>query len=206
VNLEHEAMTVPELKELCREQGLKVGGTKAELIERLSDIEETVSDEEYEKVELRCPNCNQRLRVPGVYTGGLNCPACSTKFSSDSSGSSSPVPPIITLQDPIRLNIIAGTLGFISIISMLGLLSVAGGLLMEPGLGLFLFCLVLWLTLPWVGFVMSKQAREIQKEKGDPDIVSLIMMIILGIQGVISALIFLYVISFFLLASMAFEG
>ena len=113
---------------------------------------------------------------------------------------------ILTLQDPIRLNIIAGTLGFISIISMLGLLSVAGGLLMEPGLGLFLFCLVLWLTLPWVGFVMSKQAREIQKEKGDPDIVSLIMMIILGIQGVISALIFLYVISFFLLASMAFEG
>jgi len=90
--------------------------------------------------------------------------------------------------------------------AMLGLLSVAGGLLMEPGLGLFLFCLVLWLTLPWVGFVMSKQAREIQKEKGDPDIVSLIMMIILGIQGVISALIFLYVISFFLLASMAFEG
>ena len=177
------------------------------MIERLSDIEETDSDEEYEKVELRCPNCNQRLRVPGVYTGGLNCPACSTKFSSDSSGSSSPVPPIITLQDPIRLNIIAGTLGFISIISFASPFIDAGSLDgTDSSLGLFLFCLVLWLTLPWVGFVMSKQAREIQKEKGDPDIVSLIMMIILGIQGVISALIFLYVISFFLLASMAFEG
>jgi len=34
---EFETMTVPELKELLREKGLKVGGKKSELIERLSE-------------------------------------------------------------------------------------------------------------------------------------------------------------------------
>tara|TARA_Y100000766_G_scaffold96362_1_gene82231 strand:- start:465 stop:1142 length:678 start_codon:yes stop_codon:yes gene_type:complete len=34
---EFEKMTVPELKELLREKGLKVGGKKSELIERLSE-------------------------------------------------------------------------------------------------------------------------------------------------------------------------
>jgi len=34
---EFETMTVPELKELLRERGLKVGGKKSELIERLSE-------------------------------------------------------------------------------------------------------------------------------------------------------------------------
>ena len=35
---EYEAMTVPELKDLLRERGLKVGGNKSELIARLLDL------------------------------------------------------------------------------------------------------------------------------------------------------------------------
>jgi|TARA_B110000014_G_C20080326_1_gene564416 large subunit ribosomal protein L32e len=44
---EFETMTVPELKELLREKGLKVGGKKSELIERLS---------EYSVVEAESPS------------------------------------------------------------------------------------------------------------------------------------------------------
>ena len=34
---EYDKLTVPELKELLRERGLKVGGNKSELIARLQD-------------------------------------------------------------------------------------------------------------------------------------------------------------------------
>ena len=47
---ELSARTVPELKELCREAGLLVGGNKAELVERLvADVAavESVSAEEW---------------------------------------------------------------------------------------------------------------------------------------------------------------
>ena len=41
---EFETMTVPELKELLREKGLKVGGKKSELIERLSESSTLIED------------------------------------------------------------------------------------------------------------------------------------------------------------------
>ena len=41
---EFETMTVPELKELLREKGLKVGGKKSELIERLSENSTVTKD------------------------------------------------------------------------------------------------------------------------------------------------------------------
>ena len=41
---EFETMTVPELKELLRERGLKVGGKKSELIERLSESSNVKED------------------------------------------------------------------------------------------------------------------------------------------------------------------
>ena len=57
-NMDYESMTVAQLKDLLRERGLKVGGKKSELIERLSDNEtasKTASEETQnmqEEVEL----------------------------------------------------------------------------------------------------------------------------------------------------------
>ncbi|MEC7100839.1 MAG: SAP domain-containing protein, partial [Candidatus Thermoplasmatota archaeon] len=42
---EYETMTVPELKDLLRERGLKVGGNKSELIARLLDNEDSDDSE-----------------------------------------------------------------------------------------------------------------------------------------------------------------
>lgn len=33
-----------------------------------------------EKVEVQCPNCDRRLRVPSDYSGSVGCPDCSNKF------------------------------------------------------------------------------------------------------------------------------
>ena len=44
---EYENMTVAELKELLKDAGLPVSGKKADLIARLSDVEE--HDEEFEE-------------------------------------------------------------------------------------------------------------------------------------------------------------
>ena len=41
---EFDKMTVPELKELLREKGLKVGGKKSELIERLTESSTLIED------------------------------------------------------------------------------------------------------------------------------------------------------------------
>ena len=39
MNMEYESMTVAELKEILKARGLKVGGKKAELIQRLTESE-----------------------------------------------------------------------------------------------------------------------------------------------------------------------
>ena len=33
-----------------------------------------------EKVEVACPACDRRLRVPITYNGGVRCPECETRF------------------------------------------------------------------------------------------------------------------------------
>lgn len=33
-----------------------------------------------EKVEVACPSCDRRLRVPSTYSGGVRCPECETRF------------------------------------------------------------------------------------------------------------------------------
>jgi hypothetical protein len=33
-----------------------------------------------EKVEVACPSCDRRLRVPSTYNGGVRCPECETRF------------------------------------------------------------------------------------------------------------------------------
>ena len=33
-----------------------------------------------EKVEVACPSCDRKLRVPSDYSGAVRCPECETKF------------------------------------------------------------------------------------------------------------------------------
>jgi uncharacterized protein YbaR (Trm112 family) len=39
-----------------------------------------VSASKEEKIEVACPTCDRRLRVPNTYTGAVRCPECETKF------------------------------------------------------------------------------------------------------------------------------
>ena len=98
------SLTVVELKQRLREQGLAVSGNKSELISRLEEQEEQeeeflVLDEEEttsalikardkkiviekptEKLEIGCPLCGVKLRYPRNYSGNLNCPSCGRSF------------------------------------------------------------------------------------------------------------------------------
>ena len=97
------SLTVVELKQLLREQGLSVSGKKSELISRLEeskeefiviDEEETVnitikrptkiSEEKTDgKIETYCRSCRATLRYPSDYSGTLTCPKCKRKFKVD---------------------------------------------------------------------------------------------------------------------------
>ena len=72
------SMTVAQLKERLKEEGLPVSGKKAELIARLREGEQEsfVPDEKY---EIGCAKCGTTLRVPTDYSGGTTCPNCMTK-------------------------------------------------------------------------------------------------------------------------------
>ena len=94
------SLTVVELKQLLREQGLPVSGNKSELVSRLEepkeeflviDEEETVnitikrptkiSEEKTDgKIETYCRSCKATLRYPSDYSGTLTCPKCKRKF------------------------------------------------------------------------------------------------------------------------------
>lgn len=41
----------------------------------------TSSRNDQEKVEVQCPKCDRRLRVPSDYSGSVGCPDCSNKFT-----------------------------------------------------------------------------------------------------------------------------
>ena len=97
------SLTVVELKQLLREQGLSVSGKKSELISRLEeskeefiviDEEETVNitikrptkihEEKTDgKIETYCRSCRATLRYPSDYSGTLTCPKCKRKFKVD---------------------------------------------------------------------------------------------------------------------------
>lgn len=98
---DYEGKTVIQLKEMCRENGLPVSGTKSVLIERLQNFDETESSPPAsiqlsktpedastldspesaveEMNEISCVNCGTILRVPTSYQGLISCPACKTK-------------------------------------------------------------------------------------------------------------------------------
>ena len=54
-----------------------------------------------EKVEVACPTCDQRLRVPATYTGKARCPSCSTQFpvEAQSAPVEDDVPPVTAEDD-----------------------------------------------------------------------------------------------------------
>ena len=41
-----------------------------------------------EKIEVACPSCDRRLRVPGDYSGAVRCPDCRERFDVESQGAS----------------------------------------------------------------------------------------------------------------------
>ena len=95
-----DSMTVVELKQRLKQEGLPVSGKKSELISRLEGLEEEfiVIDEEETvkvtinrptkipeektdgKIETYCRSCRATLRYPSDYSGTLTCPKCKRKF------------------------------------------------------------------------------------------------------------------------------
>ena len=98
-----DSMTVVELKQRLKQEGLPVSGKKSELISRLEELEEEfiVIDEEETvkvtikrptkipeektdgKIETYCRSCRATLRYPSDYSGTLTCPKCKRKFKVD---------------------------------------------------------------------------------------------------------------------------
>ncbi|MDG1525076.1 MAG: hypothetical protein P8Q90_03290 [Candidatus Thalassarchaeaceae archaeon] len=48
--------------------------------ERTSNPKKSIDKTVVEKVEVACPACDQRLRVPSTYSGSARCPACTQMF------------------------------------------------------------------------------------------------------------------------------
>ena len=53
--------------------------------ERTAKVKKTVTKKIEEKVEVACPACDQRLRVPSTYSGTARCPACAQTFPVEAS-------------------------------------------------------------------------------------------------------------------------
>ena len=43
------------------------------------------SESKDDKIEVACPSCDRRLRVPSTYNGGVRCPECETRFDVEAS-------------------------------------------------------------------------------------------------------------------------
>jgi len=53
---------------------------KKEKKEKLENNSKEETPSKDEKVEVACPSCDRRLRVPSTYNGGVKCPECDTRF------------------------------------------------------------------------------------------------------------------------------
>ena len=77
-------------------------------VEKKKSKKKTSTDE---KVEVACPSCDRRLRVPSTYSGGVRCPECETKFDvegsqeedSEEEEESSPEEPVEEKEQPVDL-------------------------------------------------------------------------------------------------------
>tara|TARA_B100000767_G_C19525761_1_gene434444 strand:- start:67 stop:597 length:531 start_codon:yes stop_codon:yes gene_type:complete len=90
-----QSLTVVELKEILRDQGKKVSGTKKELILRIEDgadekylsldddstpVENTEPNSILKK-QIPCKHCFQILNIPEEYVGNVKCPKCERSFT-----------------------------------------------------------------------------------------------------------------------------
>ena len=48
--------------------------------EKKSQATKKTNQNTKEKVEVACPKCERKLRVPSTYSGDVRCPECETKF------------------------------------------------------------------------------------------------------------------------------
>tara|TARA_B100001996_G_scaffold264323_1_gene206209 strand:- start:4029 stop:4928 length:900 start_codon:yes stop_codon:yes gene_type:complete len=73
--IDYGALTVIQLKEKLKEEGLPISGKKDVLISRLKEHHESVPSE---KFSAECVNCKSNLRYPRKYSGRIRCPNCQT--------------------------------------------------------------------------------------------------------------------------------
>ena len=67
----------------CSEKFEVEAEPSADLDEELDSIDDDVIEEKpvEKKVEIACPQCSSKLRVPSSYKGSVRCPSCSQVFS-----------------------------------------------------------------------------------------------------------------------------
>ena len=70
---------------------------KKEKKEKKSDTKASVSKDD--KIEVACPTCDRRLRVPSTYSGGVRCPECENRFDIEAKVEASEVTPDETPQE-----------------------------------------------------------------------------------------------------------
>ena len=109
---DYDGLTVAELKGLLRDRGLPVSGAKAILVDRLeaSDARDMPKNNQPSpakehvpspstvegkkaRVRFKCRACGVLLAVPGDHTGMVECPACRTQQSVETSNASGGVYP-----------------------------------------------------------------------------------------------------------------
>ena len=113
-----EGLTVAELKDLLREQGLPVSGKKSVLIERLEEYNLEEMEEQIEdKIVFNCNNCKSKLRIAQSFRGEFKCPTCSTKQSTaEIDNTSGPISIDITQnQISLTISIVGMVLGVLAI-------------------------------------------------------------------------------------------
>ncbi len=77
---DYRKLTKEQLKQLCKQNGLKTIGNKADLLARLNEKDEDPVEKVQEKIRVKCPSCSQSLFVPSGHNEKLKCPTCSDIF------------------------------------------------------------------------------------------------------------------------------
>ena len=63
---------------------IRMRGEKAIPSEKKSKSKKSAVKDE--KIEVACPSCDRRLRVPSTYSGGVKCPECDIRFDVEAKG------------------------------------------------------------------------------------------------------------------------
>ena len=94
---ELNSLTVVQLKQLLKEQGLTISGKKSELISRLESHDEVFLSleedsnsnqtkvEPSEKIVINCPLCGRKITYPSNHLGRISCPSCNRFFKPSTS-------------------------------------------------------------------------------------------------------------------------